>query len=592
MKSGLVSRLIARFGAFLIVGAGVTAYGANATEPADLILTNAKVYSLDWGEPAADGAPAADAPYSPERGWSPDGSALAVDQGKVLLVGSNQDVEPYAGPDTRIIDLKGATVLPGFVDSHAHVADIGEEGSYIEVRDATPEEVIEALMRNAGNYKPGEWIIALGFDEGVWSSAGMPDWNILNELFPDNPVVVFGKWLFGAWSNRLAFDAAGIDASTPDPVGGTIEHDASGALTGILTNNAVQLMSDAIPEFSHERWKEFVLTGGRAMARDGYVAAHEAGIYSAADKAWHELALADALPIRVYGLVSIDAEEAAQVWLERGPYASPNNTYIARSVKAYYDGTLGSRGARLLEDYSDQPGYRGVSGDDYGFDQALAERFMQAGFQIGIHAIGDAGNRETLDFIESVISRHPETQAKRHRIEHAQIINPDDFDRFAKLDVIASLQPSHAVEDMAFAEDRLGEARLNGAYAWRSLRQNGARLAFGSDLPGIDHSLFYGLHSSVTRRNKALQPEGGWLPHERLSVEEAVRAFTAWPAYAGLLENETGTLAPGKWADITVIDRDPFQVLNSDAPEAFLDGQVVMTIMGGQITYENEADSQ
>ena len=383
----------------------------------------------------------------------------------------------------------------------------------------------------------------------------------------------------------MAFDAAGIDDDSTDPVGGSISRNADGQLTGILMNNAVEIMWDAAPSYSEDRWRSFAEFGAAELAAAGYVGVHEAGVSAEADQAWAALAAEGNLPIRVYGMVSLTDEQATANWLEQGPWESPDRTYFRRAVKAYYDGTLGVRSAKLLDDYTDQPGHRGVSGNEYGFDYALAERFMADGFQIGIHAIGDAGNRESLDFIEQVNERHPQTRAGRHRIEHAQIINPSDFSRFAELGVIASLQPSHAVEDMEFAEARLGPGRLQGAYPWRSLRESGARLSFGSDLGGIDFTLFYGLHSSVTRRNKQQQPESGWLPEQALTVEEAVRAFTVWPAYTAHLESETGSIERGKWADIVAIDLDPFSVLASDSPGEFLNGEVLLTIMNGNVTF-------
>jgi predicted amidohydrolase YtcJ len=260
---------------------------------------------------------------------------------------------------------------------------------------------------------------------------------------------------------------------------------------------------------------------------------------------------------------------------------------ITRSVKAYYDGALGSRGARLLEDYSDRPGHRGVAGGDYGFDMELVAELMRSGFQVGIHAIGDAGNRETLDFLSSVIASDPETRPLRHRIEHAQVVHPDDFERFSELNVIASMEPAHCVEDKTWAEDRLGPHRARGAYAWRTLRRAGARLAFNSDLIGSDHDIFYGLHSAITRRDKHLQPPEGWYPEQAMTPEEAVRGYTIWGAYAAGLDNEMGTLEVGKWADITVMDIDPL-VVGDNMPEKLFEGNIVATIVGGAIVYEAE----
>ena len=272
-------------------------------------------------------------------------------------------------------------------------------------------------------------------------------------------------------------------------------------------------------------------------------------------------------------------------WIDRGPDRDLDGMLMTRSVKGYYDGALGSRGARLLEDYSDKPGHRGVSGEGYGFDESIVEEAMKVGFQVGIHAIGDAGNRETLDFFQSVFSESPITRRGRHRIEHAQIIHPDDFERFVDMDIIASMQPPHAVEDKLWAEERLGPDRVKGGYAWRTLRKMGVKLVFDSDLAGSDHDIFYGLHAAMTRRDKFIQPPEGWYPDQKMSPEEALRGYTVWAAYAGFLEKKTGTIEKGKWADITVLNIDPLNVGLTD-PAKLFDGEVLMTIVNGTVIYE------
>jgi predicted amidohydrolase YtcJ len=321
------------------------------------------------------------------------------------------------------------------------------------------------------------------------------------------------------------------------------------------------------------------------MARDGYVAVHEAGVDRPLMKAFQALERDGRLPVRVYAMLSARDADLSREWQARGPDRANDRRLVTRSVKAYYDGALGSRGARLLEDYADRPGHRGVSGDQYGFDQKRVAELMKAGFQVGIHAIGDAGNRETLDFIASVLKERPEARGLRHRIEHAQVVHPQDFARFRELGVIASMEPPHCAEDKAWAEDRLGPARVKGAYAWRTLRKAGARLALNSDLIGSDHDIFYGLHAAITRRDKKLEPAGGWYPGERLTPEEAVRGYTVWNAYAAFWEKDTGVLAPGRWADVTVMDVDPF-VLGETDPGRLLRGKIVATVVAGKVAHE------
>ncbi len=308
---------------------------------------------------------------------------------------------------------------------------------------------------------------------------------------------------------------------------------------------------------------------------------HEAGTDSVAMAAFENLANQYRLPIRVSAMLSSRDPKFLGAWLKQGPVTLRGERFFVRTVKGYHDGALSSRGALLLEGYSDQPDHQGIGGADYGFDETMMATVMRAGFQLAIHAIGDAGNCETLNFFEWALEVNPRAKELRHRIEHAQVIQPDDFHRFAELGVIASMQPPHAVEDKTWAEDRLGPERIEGAYAWRTLRQSGVPLVLSSDLPGSDHSIFYGLHAAITRRDKSLKPPGGWYVEQRLTPEEALRGYTSWAASAALLELTTGTLAPGNWADITVMDIDPL-VVGSTEPEKLLKGEILITIVGGQ----------
>jgi hypothetical protein len=269
-------------------------------------------------------------------------------------------------------------------------------------------------------------------------------------------------------------------------------------------------------------------------------------------------------------------------WRTRGADTADGDMLVVRAVKAFADGALGSRGARLLEDYADKPGYRGVTGTGFGFDTARVAAMMRAGFQVAVHAIGDAANRQTLDFIERVVTTDTTAARGRPRIEHAQVVHPDDVGRFAGLGVIASMEPSHAIEDMAWAEERLGPDRVQGAYAWRTMRLNGVQLAFNSDLPGTDYDFFYGLHSALTRRGRDKLPPGGWYGDQVMTPDEAIRGFTAWAAYAGFDDDRAGRIMPDMRADLTVLEVDPFQ-LGFTAPGSLLGKKASMTIIAGRI---------
>lgn len=553
-------------------------------ETADVILLHGNVYTLSWSEPGLDGAPAADAPRS-ASGWTADAEAVAVADGKILFVGADRDAEAYKGETTRVIDVQGATVVPGLIESHVHIANLGEGSSRIDLRGIdTVEEIVERVRASAIGVAPGRWIEGYGWDEGAWA-ARYPDLELLSQKVPEHPVYLKGLHGFAVWGNRLAFEQAGITADTEPPAGGEILRDSNGDPTGILLNRAVTLLESAIPAPTVEQVKAFILAGLEALAAGGYVAVHEAGADRVTMQAFESLEAEGRLPLRVYAMLEGREPDLMDDWLQRGPDEDIDSMLVTRCVKAFYDGALGSRGALLLEDYSDMPGHRGVSDRDYGFDGERLAASMKRGFQTAIHAIGDAGNRETLDFLESVIREYPEAKKARHRIEHAQVVHPDDIPRFGALDVIASMEPPHCAEDKAWAEDRLGSERCAYAYAWRSLRRAGARLAFNSDLPGSDYDIFYGLHSAITRRDENLEPEGGWYPEQRMTPEEALTGYTIWGAYSAFMEGETGTLEPGKWADITVMDIDPLVVGETD-PAKLLEGKILLTMVNGEIVHD------
>jgi hypothetical protein len=555
--------------------------------PADLLLVGGRVYTLTWDEPALDGTPAANAPRS-GVGFRPDAEAVAIRADRIVFVGSGRDTRAYRGPKTRVVDLGGATVLPGLVDSHTHIVGLGEAQSQVDLVGVSSEaDAVERVAAFAKRVPPGQWILGRGWDEGAWANH-YPTKQLLSDRVPDHPVVLSGLHGFAVWANRLALERAGLTRATAAPDGGEIVKDASGEPTGLLLNRATSLLTDAVPGPTDEQYKSYVFAGLTRMARDGYVAVHEAGADRRLMKALQSLDAEGRLTVRVYAMLSVRDADLCREWLRRGPDREHGRLLTTRSVKAFYDGALGSRGARLLEDYSDRPGHRGVSGTQYGFDQSLVAELMKGGFQAAIHAIGDAGNRETLDFIETVLRAQPESRALRHRIEHAQVVHPDDVARFARLGVIASMEPPHCVEDKTWAEARLGPVRVKGAYAWRTLRRAGARLAFNSDLTGSDHDIFYGLHAAITRRDKDLQPAGGWYPEERMTPEEAVRGYTTWNAYAAGWENESGVIAPGRWADLTVMDVDPLALGASD-PARLLGGSILATIVGGKVAYVADA---
>ncbi len=551
---------------------------------ADLILVNGRVYTMRWPEPSPDGVISEAAPHD-DQGWRPDAEAIVIDNGKIMFVGDNHAALAMNRGDAQVVDVKGATIVPGLIDSHTHVVELGAKLQNVDLTDiATEEEAVALVAERAKTTPIGTWILGSGWDEGAWASR-YPDKTLLSEAVPDHPVALDGLHGFAAWVNQAALGAGSITADAEVPVGGEMRLGEDGEPNGLFLNNATTMVDAIVPPPSAEQLADRVLRGLNQMAKDGYVAVHEAGVDAASMAALERLEADGALPLRFYAMLSLRDEELIREWIEKGPDTDNDSMLVTRSVKAYYDGALGSRGARLLEDYADKPGHRGVSGDDYGFNRELNAEVMKAGFQIGIHAIGDAGNREALDILEAVMVENMGVKANRHRVEHAQVVHADDMPRFAALDVIASMEPPHAMEDKTWAEDRLGATRIRGAYAWRTLRRSGARLTFNADNPGSDHNIFYGLHSAIARRDKNLEPAGGWYPEERLNVDEALRAYTHWSAFASFREDETGIIDAGRWADLTVMDSDPF-VLSETDPAKLLDGKILMTIVDGAIIYE------
>jgi predicted amidohydrolase YtcJ len=554
------------------------------SKPADLILVNARVYTMDWDDPAPDGTLSTDAPHD-ERQWRPDADAVVVTGGEITFVGSTSDARKHQAESTRLIDLAGATVLPGLVDSHTHVFELGAALERIDLIDiATEEEAIALVVERAKTVPKGEWIVGRGWDEGAWANR-YPDKALLTQAVPDHPVFLDSLHSFGGWANQMALDMAGITAETEVPVGGEMRLGSDGQPNGLFLNNGVDLIRDAIPAPSREGYTNRLLAGLNQMAADGYATVHDAGLDSLQMSILEELEADGRLPIRVYAMISLRDEDLMHRWIEKGPDQDSDSMLVTRAVKAYYDGALGSRGARLLYDYSDREGHRGVSGNDYGFNEELNAQAMKKGFQIGIHAIGDAGNREALNILERVFEEDPSTARNRHRIEHAQVVHPDDIPRFGQLGIIASMEPPHAMEDKTWAEDRLGSERILGAYAWRSLRETNAALTFNSDNPGSDHNIFYGLHSAITRQDKNQEPEGGWYVEQAMNADEAVRGYTSWSAYASFREDETGIIEKGRWADLTVMDADPF-LLSEEHAGDILNGRILMTIVNGNIVYE------
>lgn len=554
------------------------------------IITNANIYTLAWPDPDQNGTSNYAAPFQDGR-WTPDAEAIVIEGSTILFVGDEATALSYQNERTTMLDARGGTVIPGLVDSHAHPYYFGEDLGKIDLTGfADKESIVQHLIDHQGeSTAAGDWILGFGYDEGSMATEFLPTAKDLTEAFPERPVFIIGTHGFTSVANFEAMRHAGITEETESPVGGEIVKDSDGAPNGIFLNNAAELIEESLPAKMDEDYRRIALHGMNVMAQSGYTALHDAGTNREYLAAYQQLEDEGISPVRVYAMLQATDETLLNEWMQKGPETKSGELFTVRAVKAYYDGSLGIRGAKLIEDYSDKPGHRGISGEDYGFDEELVQQMMDAGFQLGIHAIGDAGNRDMLNFYQRVFDSNPKAKSNRHRIEHAQVVHPEDFQRFADLELIASMEPPHMAEDMGWAEDRLGGERIKGAYAWRTFREHGVPLTFNSDLTGSDHNFFYGFYAAITRKNKDRQPEGGWYPDQALTPEEALRAYTIWSAYAAFQEDVLGTIVVGKRADLTILNIDVLN-LGEQHPDSLWTGEILGTIVDGRLVFDGFGD--
>lgn len=547
---------------------------------ADIIVINARVYTLSWDNPNLDGQPAKNAPYIDGK-WNFDAEAIAVRNGRILFVGKEEDVQAFGDHSTKTIDAQEAIIIPGLIESHGHLQEIGEKKENINLESLSEKEILDVVIAKSKVIPKGEWIIASGWDEAQFAN-DYPDMEWLSKLTPDHPIVLVGLRGFGVMGNQLAFQKAGITRFTKAGEGGEILKDKNGNLQYVLLNSAKKLLLDRVPEKTLEQEVRMMKYGFQELLKLGFTTTHNLGVDKNDMDVYEYLHEKDSLPMRVHAFIAarLYNKKLIDEWLKKGPTDNDTSFLQVRGFKGYYDGSLGSRGAEFLEEYSDRKGHTGVGGEAYGFYDSLMVRALDKNFQLAIHAIGDKANRNVLDLYENYFSKNPKSKELRHRIEHVQVVNPTDFPRFSRLNIIASMEPAHAVEDMPWALDRIGKKRAKGAYAWRTLRKSGAQVIFNSDFTGSDPSFFYGMFSAITKMKKG---DGkAYFPEQAFTKEETLRAYTIWGAYASHQEKLTGTIEVGKWADLTFIDTD---ILNA-TPREILKGSVLKTMINGKIVYQ------
>lgn len=513
---------------------------------------------------------------------NPTAKALALRRGHVLAVGTEAAVRKAAGPDARVIHLPQATLVPGLQDAHAHLEGLGGSLVTVDLSEATSEaDAVRRLQQAPDTSSQGDWLTGRGWNQTRWPGKAFPTASTLDTAFPRTPVALARIDHHALWVNTEALRRAGITAQTPDPTGGRIERDARGNPTGVLVDNAMSLIERAMPPLTDEQLHARLDAAFRRCAAAGLTAVHDAGMDLRTFRTLQAWDMLGQLPLRVYAMAAGMGADAGQ-YLELGP--THGRMLTLRAVKFLMDGALGSRGAALHEPYTDAPDERGLLLLTPEELESRTRAFMEAGFQVAVHAIGDRANTIVIDTLART-QKATNTQHLRHRVEHAQILRPEDIQRMGEEGLIASYQPTHATSDMPWAEERLGAERLKGAYAWQSARRAGAVLALGSDFPIERPEVLPGLYAARTRQDLKGWPEGGWYPEQRLTGAQALAGFTTGAAYASHAEDRRGMLKPGMDADFVALSADPV-----DGPaESLRDARVLLTVVGGEVIYAADA---
>ena len=508
----------------------------------------------------------------------PRAKAIAIGGDRIVALGSNADMEPFIGPGTKTMRLAGATVTPGLIDAHCHLYGLGVDLESVSVRGKGTEAETVAVIVEAAKTRPAsEWLVGRGWDQTRWPNQQFPTKATLDAAISDRPVILRRVDGHAIWVNSKALAAAGITKKTKDPAGGKILRDKAGAPTGVLIDNATDLVDVKVPVADATVRERRIRAAANMAIAAGITAVHEMGIEDATADVYTELAQSTQLPLRVYAFLAGDPSPKGLERLATKP-AAPVGHFTMRGVKFFVDGALGSRGARLYKPYDDDKKNLGLWVTEPKQLAIAIEAAVANGWQVAIHAIGDAGVGAVLDGYVAAAKKHPGDL--RLRVEHTQVIAPDDIAKMIEAHAIASMQPTHATSDMRWAEARIGKQRILGAYAWRTMLDKKIPLAFGSDFPVEEVPPILGIYAAVTRQDADGKPDGGWYAEQKLTLDEAIAGFTSGAAFAERAEATRGTIAVGRAADLTVFDR----ALAAD--RTLLKTNVAMTIVDGQVVFE------
>ncbi len=537
--------------------------------PADLVLFGGKIATVDENFAIQE--------------------AVAVRGDKIVFVGSNEAVQEFIYPNTTVIDCQGKLVLPGLIDAHAHLHSLGEELTHLNVTGTQSfAEIVDRVAKRIKISNPGEWIIGGRWDQNDWADKSFPVHDALSAVSPDNPVYLTRIDGNAAFANAKALELARITKETPDPFGGVIVRKADGEPTGVLVNRAMNSVTAEIPEDTEEQFREKFLKAVNVCLRVGLTGVHEAGVGPRAIAMYKELIDAEKLKLRVYAMLGEEKDlppdiDLVEYFKAHRIKAYGDDMLSVRSIKLYFDGALGSGGAAFFEPYADDPSNSGLLRIPTDYIYSVSKAALEADMGVNTHCIGIRGNSLCLDAYARALKENPK-EDHRFRIEHAQIVRPEDVERFVSLGVIPAMQPTHCTSDMYFVEDRIGADRAKGAYAWRWFIDAGLPIPCGSDFPVESTNPLLGFYAAVTRQDTSGWPEGGWHPSQRMTIQEAIKGFTIWAAYGAFQEDVLGSVEVGKYADLTILDKD---ILESD-PREILTAKAVCTIVAGKIRYRAE----